>query len=112
MKCGDVLLIQFPFTDTAGSKLRPALIVSADGFNRSEDRVFVPISSVLRPNDPFVYPISKAHRAFVESGLKCDSFVKWTKPTALSTKVVQRRLGTIDPVTLAEIRERIRSVFQ
>ncbi|HOO18338.1 MAG TPA: type II toxin-antitoxin system PemK/MazF family toxin [Phycisphaerae bacterium] len=35
----------FPFTDTTGGKLRPALVVSGPKFNQDEDFTAVPISS-------------------------------------------------------------------
>jgi mRNA interferase MazF len=111
MNCGDVLLIQFPFTNTTGSKVRPAIVISTDQYNSAEDRVFVPISSVPAPSDPHVYSIKRSHRAFNGSGLKQDSWVKWAKPTALSIKIVQRRLGKLDAITLSEIGQRVRSVF-
>jgi len=33
MMRGDVIIVDFPFSDRTGSKVRPALIVQADEFN-------------------------------------------------------------------------------
>ena len=37
MKRGDVIIVDFPFSDAAGSKVRPALIVQADELNQRLD---------------------------------------------------------------------------
>ncbi len=111
MNCGDVVLVLYPFTDASGSKVRPAIVISADHFNRSEDRILLPISSAPDKNDSHAYPITRSHRTFTQSGLKYESSIKWTKPTALSTSLIVRRLGAIDPLTISEISAKLRSIF-
>ncbi|MFO0840215.1 MAG: type II toxin-antitoxin system PemK/MazF family toxin [Phycisphaerae bacterium] len=112
MNCGDVVLVLYPFTDMTGSKVRPAIVVSNDAFNRGEDLVFVPVSSSPEANDPYVYPIPQQHRAFRVSGLKTDSYVKFTKVMALSKIIIRRRLGSLDADTLRDLSLEISSLFQ
>ena len=46
---GDVVLVPFPFTDQSGTKKRPAVVVSIDGYNTSRrDIVIMAITSQLR----------------------------------------------------------------
>jgi mRNA interferase MazF len=48
---GDVVLVPFPFTNQAASKQRPAVIVSADAYNRVKpDIVLMAITSQFRPS--------------------------------------------------------------
>ena len=43
---GDVVLVPFPFTDQSGTKKRPAVVVSIDGYNNSRrDIVIMAITS-------------------------------------------------------------------
>ena len=108
---GQVILVVFPFTDAMAGKLRPALVVSGRRFNAGEDFVAVPISSRLADDDPFSFPIRESDSFFAETGLKCDSAVKWTKPQTISSRVVERRLGEVPPDVLRNIRRLIETVF-
>lgn len=44
-KQGDIVIVNFPFTDLSNSKLRPALIVSNTSVNISNDYIIVMIST-------------------------------------------------------------------
>lgn len=111
MKRSDVVLMVYPFTDASGVKVRPAIIVSLDAYNQGDDLVFVPVTSTNDPSDRYTYEINRSHPAFRGSGLKQESFVKWTKPTAFSRTLFKRRLGRIDEKTMSELRALITSVF-
>jgi mRNA interferase MazF len=111
MKCGDILLAQYPFTDGSASKLRPVLIVSSDQFNAGHDLVVLPISSQPDPSDKFSYYIDLSLPQFAGTGLRYSSAVKWTKPLAISIAVIKRRLGRLDAKCLEEVRARLRQVF-
>ena len=41
----DIVLVKFPFTDLANSKLRPALIISNEKINNTRDYIFMMITS-------------------------------------------------------------------
>jgi hypothetical protein len=46
---GDVVLVPFPFTDQSGTKKRPAVVVSSDGYNASRrDIVIMAVTSQVR----------------------------------------------------------------
>lgn len=112
MKCGDVHLVDYPFTDVTGSKVRPVLVVSIDKFNRGEDAVVVPISSAPDPSDQYSLYISSTDPFFRATGLRQSSSVKWTKPITISRRVVQRRLGHLANQPLAEVQSKIQTLFQ
>lgn len=51
---GDVVLVVFPFTNLAGSKQRPAVVVSSQNYNSARpDIVIMAITSQLRPKPDF-----------------------------------------------------------
>lgn len=105
---GRIVLVAFPFTDHAGSKFRPALVVSSKAFNTSGDFIAVPITS--QP-DPHGYPIIRSDAFFGQTRLKGDSRVKWQKPMAISRRIVARTLGFLPDPVLKEIQEHIRKIF-
>ena len=46
---GDVVLVPFPFTDQSGTKKRPAVVVSSQGYNANRrDIVIMAITSQVR----------------------------------------------------------------
>jgi len=110
MNCGDIVTVNFPFTDHSGGKIRPALIVSTDEFNTGADVIFVPISSAPK-SDPYVFTIEDAAPYFPQTGLKRTSAVKWTKPMTVARSVVHAKLGTLPPTELAAIQANIRRMF-
>jgi len=111
MKHGEILLVNYPFTDHSGAKLRPALVVSQDGYNTGEDFVIVPISSAPSPNDPYAVRIEATHAAFSQTGLRQASSIKWTKPITVSRRVVQRRLGIVPSDLLARVQAGLVALF-
>ncbi len=112
MKCGQIWLVDYPFTDNSGSKIRPILVVSADQYNRGDDLIVVPISSAPEPDDPHAFQLQAGAPSFKQTGLRQTSSVKWTKPLTISRQVVQRRLGHLAPKALAEIQSKIQALFQ
>ncbi len=70
MKQGDVILVNFPFTDGITAKIRPALVVSLDAFNLGSDLVLLPISSKAQIGDPWFLQIPEPER--LAGGLKVN----------------------------------------
>ena len=49
MNRGDVVLVEFPYSDRTGSKLRPAIVVQQDALNqRRDDTILAAISRTRR----------------------------------------------------------------
>ncbi len=109
---GRILLVNYPFTDHAGGKLRPVLVVSSAQFNSGEDIVVVPLSSRVVVNDPFGFAIRSTEPYFPQTQLRMSSTVKWTKPMVIrADSVVVKQLGTVPSAVLKEIQGLVRSLF-
>lgn len=111
MNRGDIVLVEYPFTDHSGSKVRPALVVSGDEFNRGQDRNLAAISTNFDPDDPFVFTIRVGDPHFTATGLKRDSAIRFTKILTLDKRVILRKLGFLDAKPLAEVLAKIRAIF-
>ena len=106
----DVVLVNFPFTDSAGDKMRPALIVGRDtqrdvtvAFITSRTTEFSSSNEcVLHQSDP----------EFRDTGLRTASLVRLDKLATLHRSIVRRRLGRIGQRTQDSIDKALRYCLQ
>lgn len=106
-KRGDIVLVPFPFTDLSSSKRRPALVVSPDWFNSSnQDLVLVAITSQIG-DDPRSVMLDEAD--FV--GGNCRPMVKWAKVLTIHSALIGKRLCAITESRLEQILKTIREFY-
>lgn len=112
MRQGDIVLINFPFSDRRSGKPRPALVVSNNAYNdRDDDRLFVLISSRMRLRSSADLPIRPDDPDFPLSGLEFPSVLRCNKVVYLdSTKLRARRLGRLSHGWLIRIADTISEV--
>lgn len=106
MSSGKIVLIPFPFTDLAGQKVRPALVVHV---SRGEDCIVAFISSGIPKKK---YPFDVVIKASKQNGLKSDSVIKVDKLATLQKKIVLGELGAIESSTHKTVRVILKKVFQ
>ncbi len=87
----DIVLVHFPFTDLTHTKLRPALIISADHINDFTDLVCVQITSRLI-SDVSYFPIEKE---MLEGSLLLDSGIRLHKIFCLHQKLVVHKIASL-----------------
>jgi mRNA interferase MazF len=93
---GDIVLLSFPFTDLQSARVRPALVVSTDSFNKvNDDAIFVFITS-REYRTPYDVRITSSDPSFKGTGLKVSSTMRVSKLMSLEQKLVRRRLGRAD----------------
>jgi mRNA interferase MazF len=104
LRRGDVVLVSFPFVrpGPSGRKLRPALVVQADRYNRRRSVVILaPITS--RP-DPKGLPCKVAVRRESpegrEAGLRTDSVVDCQTLVTIPREEIVRVLGRFPPAVM------------
>jgi mRNA interferase MazF len=93
---GDVVLVDYPYTDRTGSKVRPTLVVSADEINNEDDAVIAAITSVVRAS-------LKSSELFVDltkpdavgSGLLSDSVVECWNLLTIDQKFIVHKIGRL-----------------
>jgi mRNA-degrading endonuclease toxin of MazEF toxin-antitoxin module len=87
MKLGDVVLLRMEFHQTAGGKVRPAIVLLDTGDN---DFVAAPVTSRPRLSE-YDLPIQEWRIA----GLNVPSFVRVHKLTVLAKSGIVRHLGSL-----------------
>jgi mRNA interferase MazF len=91
---GDVVLVAMDFTDRSGSKLRPALVVSGEGYNRGTPDVL--IASITGNLKAIPHPGDHRIREWKGAGLLKPSLAQ-TKLATVENSIVRRRLGRLHP---------------
>lgn len=109
-RCGDVILVGFPFSDGSGSKVRPALIVQNDRDNaRLQDTVAAMITGNLahaaEPTQVLADPSSSSGAG---SGLHGPSVVKCSVLVTVLQSTILRRLGSFPSATMDEVNTALR----
>lgn len=91
---GDIVLVDYPFSDRTGSKVRPTVVVSADALNREDDVIVAAITSVprtdLRIAEFVIDPMKPDGQG---SGLLSASTVACWNLATIDRRFVLRRLG-------------------
>lgn len=91
---GDVVLVPFPFTDQSAAKRRPAVVISANSYNRERpDVIIMAVTSRMRATGPVTDIQIKEWK---EAGLLKPSVVK-PIITTIEQSLVLRRLGRLQP---------------
>ncbi|MCC7420809.1 MAG: type II toxin-antitoxin system PemK/MazF family toxin [Planctomycetaceae bacterium] len=111
---GDVVLIDFPFSDRTGSKVRPALVVQDDRWNAAlDDAILALISSSRRRRvgaaTQRLIPIMSPEA--VGTGLRIDSIVQCENLITLEQGLVLSVLGRFGPALMSEIDDCLRAAL-
>jgi mRNA interferase MazF len=104
VKKGDIVLIQFPFTDLIGSKNRPALIL----IDSDEDVTVCFITTNFTRNNEFDIPVSPTNL----NGLKKDSLIRINKLATIDKALILGRLGTLELSVIRQINVKLMNILQ
>jgi mRNA interferase MazF len=106
VKRGDIVLVDFPFSDRSLSKVRPALVVQADvGNDRLEDTILALITSSSRrrlgAETQFYIDLSTDEGQ--QTGLKFDSVVQCENLLTYKADLILRVLGRLPDTEMTKI---------
>jgi mRNA interferase MazF len=104
-----LVLLPYPFTDQEGTKVRPALVISNDNFNkRSDDCVLVPLTTVIKPV-PYSILISQQD---LDSGkLLKTSMIRADKIFTIEKSLIIMDIGKINNKTFDKIKSELAKIF-
>lgn len=90
---GDVVLVPIDFTDRSGSKVRPAVVVSTEDYNRTSPDVL--IASITSNQNALPHPGDHRIRKWKAANLLKPSLAQ-TKIATIETHIIRRKLGELD----------------
>ena len=89
----DIILLSYPFSDLLGKKVRPAIIISNDEYNKKfEDIVAVPLTTNLKLRD---YAFLLTNKDLESGRLIKDSNVKVDRIFSVEKKLVRLVIGKV-----------------
>ena len=105
----DVILLPYPFSNLEEKKVRPAVVVSNDGFNRiCSDCIAVPLTSVIK-NEPFSIIIDQ--KDMKNGKLIKTSRVRIDKMFSVEKRLVQMKIGNVSDSFFDKLKSEIIGVF-
>lgn len=112
---GDVVMVDHPFSDARGSKVRPMLIVQSDVRNQLLNHTVV---AMLTTNLSFVgsdptqvlVDIATPHGA--GSGLSATSAIRCGNLFTLHEKVILRKIGTLPAVLMRQVNDGLKKALE
>ncbi|MEX2092888.1 MAG: type II toxin-antitoxin system PemK/MazF family toxin [Pirellulales bacterium] len=102
---GEIVLVQFPYSSGAGSKLRPAVVVQPDHNNRRLTNVILaPITTTIqRAGESTQYLVDASSSAGKAAGLRHTSVITCENLTTVDQSLVRRRLGRLPPRAMDQV---------
>ena len=106
----ELVLLPFPFSDLSGRKVRPALVVSNDNFNKNSDDVIVcaVTSNITRSN----YSVLIIQKNLEEGKLFVKSIIKIENILKIKKSLVLKKIGRINKSTFSKVKEKINEIIK
>jgi len=107
-----VVLVQFPFDDFSGAKVRPAVCLTEPiGPHQHLILAFVTSRVPASPlNTDLVIDSSDAD--FAATGLRVSSTLRLHRLMTVPRALLRRELGVLSPAKQAQLQERLRELFE
>lgn len=106
----DIVLIPIPFTDLVSQKKRPAVIISSDTYNESnEDIVVVALTSNIESRN---FTITLTADDLEDGVLKVTSMIRVDKIYTLNKSIIIKTFGRVKPDILAKIKDSILKLIE
>ena len=115
VKRGDAVIIDHPFSDASGAKVRPALVVQNDKRNAVlTETIIVMITKNLThvTADPTQFLIDLSTPDGKTSGLNSNSAVKCGNLFTVNEKMIRRRIGTLSTTLMQMANDCLKSALE
>ena len=105
----EIVLINYPFSDLEGKKVRPAIIISNDIFNKkSNDCVAIPLTTVIK-DEP--YSILLSQNDLSKGKLLKPSRVRVDKIFTMDKSLIVMSIGFVNDDIFDKIKEELTKIF-
>ena len=106
---GDVVLLELPFTNYIGSKLRPVLVVSSNELNSlGDDLIVLKITSKTHFRE---FQVELTQEDLLEGKLKKKSYIDCSSVFTVEKSLVIKRIAKLTPEKLQEVKSTLKRTF-
>ena len=106
MKQGDIVAISFPFSDLSARKMRPALVLSNDSYNKHKNLILAGIYSKAKPHS-----IRLTNADLINKKLNKDSFISLQNIFSAERTIVGKTVDMLSDKALAAVLKKVRGCF-
>lgn len=108
----DIVLVDFPYSDRTGSKLRPALVVSSDALHQTDDALIAAITSVIRPTiRPSELLVDPGNVAALGCGLLAPSIIACWNVLTIDQRFLRRKIGRLPSSLMRQVDTCLKAAF-
>ena len=107
IKCGDVVVVPFPYSDKLAEKRRPALVASSDKFNKASGYLWV-VMITSKPTNPSPDDVLFNHS---KVGLSKPSVVRVSKIATIEAERVIRVVGRMEKRFMASVHKHAKQIL-
>ena len=104
----DTIVVPFPFADIPILKRRPAVVISAAGFNRANDATVVAMITTAKASN---WPSDVTITDLDAAGLRVPCLIRWRMAT-IPNDLVLRRLGELNPLDRLECERQLANILR
>jgi mRNA interferase MazF len=109
---GNVVVLDYPYSDRTGSKRRPALVVATDAISqRTTDTIVVAISRTTHRASAFQFYIDPQTPDGRNSGLRHPSMVQCENLLTIDQQDVLGIIGELSPAMMQQIGQCLRAAL-
>lgn len=107
IKRGDIVLVEVVFSSGVGTKLRPALVLSDNNYNKNRDEIII---SGITSNTKRLHEGDTEIAKWEKAGLRVPSLATAVIQTVKKDRI-QKRLGQIEGIDFEKIEKNISKVL-
>jgi len=105
----EIVLLPYPFSDLKGTKVRPALVVSNNKFNKkSDDCIMVPLTTIIKDE---LYSTIITQGDMSSGKLLRTSRIRADKIFCVEKNLIVMKIGMVNDDSFGKVRDGVVGIF-
>jgi mRNA interferase MazF len=109
-EAGDIVVLDFPYSDQHASKMRPAMIITPKKYNEREPDVIV--LKITSAQTPRPYSVALSAEDLASGNLKKQSLVRADYPLVAEKTIIRAKIASATPALLNRVKLKMRELYE